>query len=719
MIEFNPDGSLKLPNKENLDYINVLRALDEIPFNVGRKLLIEFLQGKLNHESISKNKLDRLMSFGTLGYEDHEIEEMIDKLIKHNMIKITNIKGNLYWKVLEITEKGKKEINTPSLNDKKMSYGIAGEITEITETDKKLFSALGDELSHYNDLQKKAITSNQKQILCIAGAGSGKTTVLTKRIEFLIKYKSVNPKKILAITFTKKARHEMQKRLTTNPDIKIETFNSFCEKLLLRYNDIIYPGEMSVVTYKDKRIMINKALFKLKLDITRAINIYFTQAQKRSKSDEQLANILLNDCFFVLDYFKFKDKDIEDVTFDDLDFQKKKGAELVQNICKYIKEYMQKKHLRDFADQLIDTIKLFKSHPELIPEYDHILIDEYQDVNSSQINLIDLLNPKNIFCVGDPRQSIYGWRGSDIRYILDFKSKYLDSEVIVLTQNYRSSKHIVDLINKSIRNMALPDLDCDIDHKKDIHLLKFDSEDGEFEFVMQNILSDSTPRNEIFILARTNRQLNELSLRMQNKGIKHIVRSEERLSSTLTLPTKDEVVLATIHAIKGLEADKVLVIGCTLTNFPCKGSEHPAMEMINVEEYDKEEEERRLLYVAMSRAKKTLILTYTGTKHTYFINNSMLSLLNHKEINFGFSTNSKINNTKEVGKNSPEKRLRDWRRKLASETGLPAYMIMNDKTLIEIIQNMPSSTDELQQIYGLGPNKIKKYGEEIIDMING
>jgi superfamily I DNA/RNA helicase len=697
---------------ESLDYINILNALDELPFNVGKKLLTEFLQGKVNHESIKRNRLDRLVSFGTLGYDDNEINHMVDVLVKNDMIKLVSIKGNPYWKTLEITTKGKNEINNPSLNKKRTKYNIKYETIKITEKDKKIFSALKYELQYYNDEQKKAIINSGEKTLCIAGAGTGKTTVLTKRIQFLIKYKSVDPKKILAITFTRKARQEMQERLISSNDVKIETFNSFCEKILLKYNDIAYDNnsiKMSVISYKDKRIIMNKALFSLKLDIVKAVNIYFTPSQKRSKSDEQLANILLNDCFFVLDYFKFKGKDIDELTFDNSNQDIMRAIELVHNICKYIETYMKRKMLRDFADQMLDTIKLFNSRKDLIPEYEHILIDEYQDVNSTQINLIDLLNPKNIFCVGDPRQSIYGWRGSDIRYLLDFKDKYPESDIVILKRNYRSSKYIVELINQSIKNMALPDLECDIDYPKDMHLLKFNSEQDEREFVIQNIKANIDKNDKLFILARTNRQLNELSQLMQTQDIKHIVRSEERFNSTADLTSKSKITLATIHAIKGLEAERVIVIGCTQNNFPCKGTEHPAMEMIDVESYDKEEEERRLFYVAISRAKKNLILTYTGNKHTYFINNNMLKLLSAKEINFGFGNN--------IG-DTPEKRLRDWRRNKASSLNIPPYMIMNDKTLIEIIQKMPLNTDELQDVFGLGGLKIKKYGEEIIDIIN-
>ena len=146
--------------------------------------------------------------------------------------------------------------------------------------------------------------------------------------------------------------------------------------------------------------------------------------------------------------------------------------------------------------------------------------------------------------------------------------------------------------------------------------------------MIKKIIESNISRNRIFVLARTNRQLNDLSRMMKTQKIKHIVRSDEiRRSITAR---KNDVTLATIHAIKGMEADMVFVIGCTGINFPCRGSEHPVIEMVKVDEYDKEEEERRLFYVAMSRAKNSLYLTYSGGKSTYFISSSMKRIIEEK-----------------------------------------------------------------------------------------
>ena len=708
-----------MDNNKQLDYLFVLKALEDIPFGVGKKLLIEFLQGKNSHESIIRNKLQLLDTFGSLAYDKEEIGSMIDNLILNDMIKQVSLSSNKFWKVMELSAKGRAEIENPSLYKRKLSFNFKETKTEITDEDKKMFEAFGDALSRFNDEQKKSIISSKKHILCVAGAGSGKTTVLTKRVEFLVNYRSADPRKILAITFTRKARQEMIQRITKTgnlDNVKVETFNSFCEKILRQHNDLVYDRQVRVISYRDKIMLINKALSKLNMDINKAIDTYFNYAQKRGKTYDQLANIFMNDCFFIRDYFKFKNQQIEASSFD-IDFEHEKSANLVFGICNYIEAYMKKHGLRDFADQLIDTISLFEKRKDLVQKFDYVLIDEYQDVNSTQIKLIDILSPENLFCVGDPRQSIYGWRGSNLKYILNFEEKYPDCDIITLTKNYRSTKHIVELINRSIKNMGLADLESSLEGNKDIKLLKFNSEESEYEFVIQRIIASDIPRKEMFVLARTNRQLNELSQLMKLRGIKNIVRSDE-IKRTI-MAGENDVTLATIHAIKGLEAEMVFVIGCHGINFPCKGSEHPVIDMVKAEEYDKEEEERRLFYVAMSRARNNLYLTYSGSKPTYFITDAMLEIIEEKEIKVQLTTNKNTNTRTNPGKSSDViTRLKEWRSAISREQGTPAYIIMHDRTLLDIAQKMPMTLAELEDVHGLGPSKIMKYGEEILRVVS-
>ncbi len=700
-----------------MDYLNILRALEEIPFSVGKKLLAEFLMGKKLNESVQRNQLFKKEHFGILAYSEKEIFRLVDKLLLNDLIKLTSLSKNKFWKVLEITEKGRKEIRDPSLHKKKLSFSFKDIVTEITEKDKKMFEALDSFLGKFNDCQKKAIISEKENILCIAGAGSGKTTALTKRIEFLIKYRSADPKKILAITFTRKARQEMISRLRKDhsaDEVNIETFNSFCEKILRKHENIAYQNKVRVISYRDKYMIMKNALRKQGIGMDRAIDIYFSFSQKRGKTKEQLANIFMNDCFFIRDYLKFKGRNIKDAALDDIEPGHEKSAELVTGICGFIDSYMEKAGLRDFADQLIDAIDLFEKHKDLIPDFDHILVDEYQDINSTQIKLIDILSPKNLFCVGDPRQSIYGWRGSDIKYILNFEEKYPGCGIITLNRNYRSTEHIVSLVNTFIENMGLPGLESAAEGEKDIKLLKFKNENSEFEFIIQRILAADVPREEIFVLARTNKQLNELSDTMKRRNIKHVVKSDEMKRSIIA--GKGELTLATIHSIKGMEAEMVFVMGCTSSKFPCRASEHPVIDMIKVDEYDKEEEEKRLLYVAMSRAKKSLYISYSGGL-SYFIDDNVLEMIDKQELKLEAKAPAAKKKMKK-GSSNIIAELKDWRYSTSQELGIPAYMVMHDKTIEDLAEKMPSTPAELKEVHGFGPSKISRFGEEILGIVN-
>ena len=720
--------------EKELDYMNVLEALNDIPFSVGKKLLTDFIQGDASNETIKRNRLDKLQSFGSLAYEKDEITQMIDRLLLNNLIEQKTLEKNKFWKVLQLSEKGKNELKTPTLHKKKISHLFKEKETTITNQERELFNHLGNFISKYNDAQKKAIICNKEHILCLAGAGSGKTSVLTKRIEFLIKYRSVNQHKILGITFTRKARDEMMHRLSTTyecQNVHVETFNSFCERVLRTYNNIAYNTEMRVITYRDKMHIIRNALEAIGLNISRAISIYFSPVQIRSKTQEQLAHVLMNDCFFVRDYFKSKSRKLEKSAFETIDARHEQSAEMMFSVCRYIEGYMQRNGLRDFTDQLLDAIALFRLHPELIPEYEHVLIDEFQDINATQVELVDLLNPKNIFCVGDPRQSIYGWRGSDIKYILNFEDTYNDAEIITLKKNYRSSEKIVNLINASIKNMGLADLESgNTDDNKILHtptnasveLVSCKNELAETFFVIKKIKESSIPRKEIFVLARTNKQLKNLSEMLVQEHIAHVLRTDETRKKVYV--KENELTLATIHAIKGLEAEMVFVIGATPANFPCKASDHPVIDMIKVDEYDKEEEERRLFYVAMSRAKKILYVTYSTKTPTHYITKEMLDMLDQKKNSYLAETLAdqvvyKPNKSIITGSGKVIERLKQWRWQRSQSLGLPAYMILSNKALIDLAQKTPLTKKDLYDVYGLGPNKVMKYGEEILEILHG
>ena len=723
-----------LMESSELEYLEILKGLMELPFQVGKNLLIDFLAGNLKNKSVIKNRLDELNGFGSLGWDVGRISLEIDKLIVSGMIEMVQSDYNRFVKVLGLTIKGRNEITNPTLPDKKLAKKVDFGVTEISDGDRVRFEEHGDFLKRFNDEQKKAIVSEAPNVLCVAGAGSGKTMVLTKRVEFLVKHKGVDPSKILAITFTRKARKQMEERLAKLGvgNVSVNTFNSFCERILRRHEAEIYGRPIRVQSYGDKILAMNMALASLGMDMQDVVNSYFSLSQKKFMTGSRMANSFMNDCFSVMNYFKVTGGEYD--FSKDVDIRDRKNAERIFKIVKFLREHMEVQGLRDYSDQIIDAIGFLKRNANAIPQFEHVLVDEYQDVNAMQIELLDLLKAPNLFVVGDPRQSIFGWRGSDIKYILDFgapkgvppaqmasadadkvgKSRE-DVEVIHMTKNYRSAQEIVEFMNHAISDMGLPDLEHQQfkvgDDKRIVRVLDFDSEEAERAFVIRNIIDGDVPNNKIFVLARTNRQLNELSRLMKTAGIPHFVREDDR-GQTMQ-EGEEAVTLATVHAIKGLEAKKVFVIGANEQNFPCKASDHPAIEMLKTEDYDREEEERRLFYVAISRAKKILYVTYSGKKPSYYINDEMRALANPGEVGGNKTLEKAIVDDGVVGE------LKSWRSAVSGERGVPAFMILSNAVIDEIARVMPKDADELAKVKGIGPAKLVEHGGKILDIVNG
>src|SRR3989339_941036 len=547
--------------KENLEYTHILKALMELPFQVGRTLLIDFLVGDYSNKSISKNRLDELDNFDSLSWDKGKVAGEIDRLISNGMIEMVVSDYNRFVKVLQLTIRGRNEITHPTLEAKRLGNRVDFSESKIEEEDKIRFEKYRDFLKKYNDEQKKAIVSGARNLLCVAGAGTGKTTVLTKRIEFLVKYRNVEPENILAITFTRKARLEMKKRLDDLGifGVKVHTFNSFCERILQKHGAEIYGRAVRVQSYSDKILAMNMAVATMGLDMEVVVDEYFSAGQKKFRTSSQLSNAFMNDCFAVMDYFKVSGKRDYDWSRD-VAGKDRVNAERIYRITRYLKEHMEVQGLRDYSDQIIDAVNFLKANPDKVPKFEHVLIDEYQDVNALQIELIGLLKSPNLFAVGDPRQSIFGWRGSDVSFILYFESdfgKKVNSdkdniEIVHLKRNYRSLPKVVEFMNHAIREMKLPDLEGHLEGDAKIRILDFADEDAEREFVLREI-EDSDLVGKVFVLARTNKILLELSRAMKLRGIAHMVRADDSNGGEQGVEDKEqEVTLATIHAIKGL-----------------------------------------------------------------------------------------------------------------------------------------------------------------------
>jgi len=702
------DGVKRGPEFE---YLKILKALMELPFQVGKNLLMDFLSGDYKNKSVIKNRLDELNTFGSLNWERNKMSNEIDKLVAGGMVEFVVSDYNRFVKILSLTIRGQNEILRPTMPGKKLANNVDFKETEISEEDRLKFEEFGDFLKKFNDEQKKAIVSESSNLLCVAGAGSGKTAVLTKRIEFLVRHKGVDPSKILAITFTRKAREEMMNRLRHFgvSGVAVHTFNSFCEGILRRHEREIYGRTIRIQNYPDKILALNMALASMGLSIGEVVDEYFSVVQKKFRNGSQLMNSFMNDCFSVMDYFKVSGQ--EDYDFSkDVDVSHKKNAERIFRITRFLKEHMATQGLRDYSDQIIDALRFLKGNPDKVPGFSHVLVDEYQDVNAMQIDLLGVLKSENLFAVGDPRQSIFGWRGSDVNYILKFEKDYGDAEVVHLTRNYRSVREIVDFMNLAISDMGLPDLLSgrrEVEGKGRVGVFDFDNEEAERAFVVREIVDGDVANGEIFVLARTNRQLMELSRIMKMAGVPHFVR-EEIPGRAVNDGVDGKVTLSTVHAIKGLQAKKVFVIGVNEQNFPCKASDHPAIEMVKMERYNREEEERRLFYVAISRAKERLCVTYSGKKPSYYITPEMMVVVNGKDV---------VEYAGDVDE-SVAGELKSLRSVVSEEKGVSAWIVLSNAVIDEIARVKPKDADELAGVKGIGPAKLIEYGARILEIVN-
>ena len=305
------------------------------------------------------------------------------------------------------------------------------------------FGILGEGMSRYNTLnkeQKEAVFHVDGPLQILAGAGSGKTRVITHRIAYLIEEIGVRPWNILAITFTNKAAAEMKERVQDivefgSDQIWVSTFHSTCVRILRRHIDRLgYDTNFTIYDSDDQKTVMKDILKRLEVD------------PKQMKERTALSFIS-----------KAKDELIlpEEFRLNAMgDFRQQKIAQIYEEYQKTLK----KSNALDFDDLILQTVELFKTCPEILEQYQerfrYILVDEYQDTNTAQFELIRLLSSKyrNICVVGDDDQSIYKFRGANINNILDFEKHFSDAKVIKLEQNYRSTKRILEAANEVIRN---------------------------------------------------------------------------------------------------------------------------------------------------------------------------------------------------------------------------------------------------------------------------
>ena len=653
--------------KENItvtELIILCKAIDNLNYNLD--ITSAFLKG-INNQNILEEKLNKDPYLGIFSHKKWKnINQIIFTAEEKKLITID--------RRIELTEFGKRCAKAEKiLQQDKIKYSE----NKLNEIEKDNYEKNKSFFGNLNEKQIKAVICEDDKILCIAGAGSGKTTVLSKRIEYLVKTKGIKESEILAITFTKKAKEHMnQKLLEQNIEgVQVHTFNSYGNKILIK-NKIF----KNVIGGNDKIIIINKALQTINTNWEFIGENYFDTKKITFKEKRQFAD----ECFNIRDY-------MNNENIDRIDLKKNTPnieiAEIIESCIKYIEGYFNKNKLIDFSDQLKISIK------HLEKEYfKHILIDEYQDINLIQNELIKNIKHDNLFCVGDPRQAIYGWRGSKIEFIENFKGTKL-----FLTTNYRSKSEIIEIGNKIIKDMNLPDLEGD-QSGAEISLKRVETLNEEIQEITKKIIEKRKNKNDkqIFVISRTNNNLKRLSEKLLEEGIEHSIQKEEGDMS------KAKIKLMTAHESKGLEADIVFIISCTSKMYPCRKQEFEIARNLK-KYYNKKEEERRLLYVAITRAKEELHISYFGKQISPFL----------REIN--------LNQTKkEIIKDSNiieirNKELEKLRQQLSRKLKIPEYLILDEEEIKKLSETEINNIEELKKIIGF---KTNKYGKEILKIIN-
>ena len=351
-------------------------------------------------------------------------------------------------------------------------------------------------LDKMNPQQKEAILTTEGPLLVMAGAGSGKTRVLTHRIAYLMSEKQVSPYNILAITFTNKAAREMKERVEKligerGKDVWISTFHSMCVRILRRDIDLIgYDLNFGILDDADQLSVIKTVMEDLNLDPERQSPKYFLSQISNAKNELKTPSDL--------------NKEFEN-----------------EDVIRVYEKYQQtlfKNNRVDFDDLLMLTVHLFEKHPEVLSFYQnkfqYIHIDEYQDTNHAQYKIVTLLAEKfrNICVVGDSDQSIYSWRGANIENILSFESDYPDASVVLLEQNYRSKQMILNAANDVIKNNSGrrdKQLWSDRGEGEAIEYHRASDGDVEANYIADKIASmrrDAYDYHDFAVLYRTNSQ---------------------------------------------------------------------------------------------------------------------------------------------------------------------------------------------------------------------
>ena len=417
-----------------------------------------------------------------------------------------------------------------------------------------------------NNEQYDAVVCTEGPVLVSAGAGSGKTRLLTYRIAYLITECNVPAHKILAITFTNKAANEMKERIEKiAPDgelVTVSTFHSFCARMLRAYASFIPNYKENFTIYSDNDTS------KLMKDIFKEMNISDENIKDEFKHN---ISVIKNDNMSIEEYVKIFKYDSTIIEFER--FYRTYQNELIKN------------NAMDFDDLLINFYNLISTNQEVLDsiqnKYTYFSVDEFQDTNKIQYDIVKLLASKtrNVLIVGDEDQSIYGWRGANIDNIFNFTKDFPDAKIFKLEQNYRSTKKILDranLIIKNNRNRLEKKLYTENEDGTDVFYYQAMSESDEADFVIRSIIrmyESGVPYHEMAILMRLNALSRTFEEKLLNYSIPHIMYNGFKFFERAEIKS----VLAYLTAIVNPSDD---ISFARIINFPKRGIGETSIEKL-------------------------------------------------------------------------------------------------------------------------------------------
>lgn len=483
-----------------------------------------------------------------------------------------------------------------------------------------------------NKEQREAVFHTEGPVLLLAGAGSGKTRVLTHRIAYLIQEMNVSPYHILAITFTNKAAGEMRERVDNiceygGESVWVSTFHSMCVRILRRYIDKLgYDTNFTIYDTEDQKSLMKEICKKLDLDTKVLKERTILSAISSAKNEMQNAS-------------QYENQNAGDY----------KLRKIAQAYIEYEKQ-LRLNNALDFDDLLFKTVELFKKHSDVLESYQerfrYIMVDEYQDTNTVQFQLVSLLanKYKNLCVVGDDDQSIYKFRGADITNILNFEQMFGDTTIIKLEQNYRSTGNILNAANAVIQNNTRRKdkrLWTDKGDGEKIQFKHFDSGYDEASTIVKEmklkVKNEEMKYKDFAILYRTNAQsrIFEEKLIMENVPYKII--------GGVNFYARKEIkdLLAYLRVINNAKDDLAIR---RIINVPARGIGLTTVNKIQECAFQEEKDFYEIMYyldgtdvIGRSASKVQVFVGMIEEMKTFAMNNTLISLLEKIIVDTGYT----------------------------------------------------------------------------------